>query len=52
MFENSSEPGEKRVFLNYLLQKCVTNENKLEFSLRSPYNHILNFANQPTWLRE
>jgi site-specific DNA recombinase len=47
----SSEITEKRAILNYLLQNCVANENKLEFSLRSPYNHILEFANQPTGLR-
>ena len=47
----SSEVPEKRAILNYLLQNCVANENKLEFSIRSPYNHILTFANQPNWLR-
>ena len=47
----SSEIPEKRAILNYLLQNCDANENKLEFSLRSPYNHILEFAKQPTWLR-
>jgi len=47
----SSEVPEKRAILNYLLQNCVANGKKLEFSIRSPYNHILTFANQPTWLR-
>ena len=46
----SSEVPEKRAILNYLLQNCVANGNKLEFSIRSPYNHILTFANQPNWL--
>jgi hypothetical protein len=46
----SSEVLEKRAILNYLLQNCVANGNELEFSIRSPYNHILTFANQPTWL--
>ena len=36
---------EKRAFLNYLIQDAVVDENKaMAFSLRSPYNHILNFA--------
>ena len=47
----SSEIPEKRAILNYLLQNCTANGKKLEFSLRSPFNHILEFANQPTWLR-
>ena len=51
LFE-SSEVLEKRAMLNFLLQNCVANGKKLEFDLRSPFNHILNFANQPTWLRE
>lgn len=50
LFE-SSEVEEKRAILNYLLQNCTANGKKLEFSLRSPFNHILEFANQPTWLR-
>jgi len=49
LFE-SSEVLEKRAMLNFLLQNCVANGKKLEFDLRSPFNHILNFANQPTWL--
>ena len=47
----SSEIPEKRAILNYLLQNCTANGKKLEYSLRSPYNYILTFANQPTWLR-
>ena len=46
----SSEVLEKRAILNYLLQNCVANGKELEFYLRSPYNQILSFANQPTWL--
>lgn len=49
LFESSEIP-EKRAILNYLLQNCVANGNKLEFTLRSPYNHILNLANLPTML--
>ncbi len=49
LFE-SSEVEEKRAILNYLLQNCVANGKKLGFSLRSPFNHILEFSKQPTWL--
>ena len=50
LFE-SSEIEEKRAILNYLLQNCTANGKKLEFSLRSPFNYILEFGNQPSWLR-
>ena len=33
--------------LNFLLQNCVANGKKLEFDLRSPFDHILTFAKQP-----
>jgi len=37
--------AEKRALLNYLIKDAVVDGNKkLTFSLRSPYNHILNFA--------
>lgn len=49
LFESSEIP-EKRAILNYLLQNCVANGKKLEFTMRSPYNHILDLANQPTGL--
>lgn len=51
LFE-SSEVLEKRAMLNFLLQNCVVNGKKLEFDLRSPFNHILTFAKQPIGLRE
>ena len=36
---------EKRALLNYLIKDAVVDENKtFTFALRSPYNHILNFA--------
>jgi len=47
----SSEIDEKRAILNYLLQNCVANGKKLEFSIRSPYNTILELAKQPTMLQ-
>ncbi|MEK7069437.1 MAG: hypothetical protein AAB822_00545 [Patescibacteria group bacterium] len=46
LFE-SSEVLEKRAMLNFLLQNCVANGKKLEFDLRSPFDHILTFAKQP-----
>jgi len=46
----SSETDEKRAILNYLLQNCVANGKKLEFTMRSPFNTILELANQPTVL--
>ena len=46
----SSEVLKQRAILNYLLQNCVANGKKLEFSLRSPYNHILTFTKLPTGL--
>ena len=38
----SSEVDEKRQFLGFLLQNCVLNGKKLEFSMRSPFNLLLN----------
>ena len=51
LFE-SSEVLEKRAMLNFILQNCVASGKKLEFDLRSPFEHILTFAKQPTGLRE
>ena len=39
---NSSEPAEKRQFLAFLLQNCVLNGKKLDFTIRSPFNLLLN----------
>jgi site-specific DNA recombinase len=38
----SSEVDEKRQFLGFLLQNCVLSGKKLEFSMRSPFNLVLN----------
>jgi hypothetical protein len=38
----SSEPHEKRAFLNYLLQNPVVQE-----TIRSPFNLVLNWAESP-----
>ncbi|MBI3632240.1 MAG: hypothetical protein HY225_02230 [Candidatus Vogelbacteria bacterium] len=40
----SSEPSEKRQFLNYILQNPTVNGKNLEFTLRSPYNLLLELA--------
>ncbi len=44
----SSEPAEKRVFLNYLLQNPTVNGKNLSYALRSPFNAILELTTQPT----
>ncbi len=44
----SSEPEEKRVFLNYLLQNSTVNGKNLSYALRSPFNAILELTTQPT----
>ncbi|OHB17728.1 MAG: hypothetical protein A2749_01670 [Parcubacteria group bacterium RIFCSPHIGHO2_01_FULL_45_26] len=43
----SSEPHEKRAFLNYLLQNPTVNGKKLAFAMRSPFNLVLELANRP-----
>lgn len=48
----SSEPHEKRAFLNYLLQNPTVNDKNLEFTMRSPFNLVLELATSPTWLRD
>ena len=50
IFENSSEPSHKRAFLNYILQNPTVNEKTLGFTLRSPFNLVLELAESPTWL--
>jgi len=47
----SSEVEEKRQFLGFLLQNCVLNEKKLEFSMRSPFNLLLNNSDNLTMRR-
>lgn len=45
-----SEPEEKRAFLHYLLQNPTVNKRTLDFTLRSPFNLVLELADCPTWL--
>lgn len=52
IFENSSDNAGKRAFLNYILQNPKINAKKLEFTLRSPFNLVLELANCPSWLRD
>lgn len=52
IFENSSEPAEKRAFLNFLLQNPIVDGKKLYFSIASPFNLVLELADSPTWLRD
>lgn len=44
----SSEVEEKRQFLGFLLQSCTLKDKKLEFSLRSPFNLILDLPHHIT----
>jgi hypothetical protein len=50
IFENFSEPVEKRTFLNYILQNLTLEGKKLEFNLASPFDAILELSNSPEWL--
>ena len=51
VFDNSSEPARKRAFLNYILQNPTVNGKKLDFTLASPFNLVLELADSPNWLR-
>ena len=50
IFESSEVP-EKRALLNFLLQNSLVDGKTPAFSLRSPFDTILIFANRPNWLR-
>ena len=47
---NSSETVEKRAILSFLLQNPVLNNKKLEFSIASPFNLLLEIEHHPTLL--
>ncbi len=51
IFGNCSEPMQKRAFLNFILQNPVINGKKLEFSIASPFNLVLELADRPNLLR-
>ena len=44
---NGSEPAEKRAFLNFLLQNPKVIGKKLEFTLRSPFDLVLESSSSP-----
>ncbi|MBP6926259.1 MAG: recombinase family protein [Candidatus Pacebacteria bacterium] len=50
IFENSSDTAGKRAFLNYLLQNPTVNGKKLYFTIASPFNLVLELADNPNWL--
>ena len=50
IFENCSEPIQKRAFLNYLLQNPTVNKKKLYFSIASPFNLVLELSDSPDLL--
>jgi len=47
----SSETLEKRAILNFLLQNPTVSGKKLEFTLRKPFDTVLELAGCPNWLR-
>ncbi len=47
----SSEVEEKRQFLGFLLQNCILNGKKLDFTMRSPFNLMLNNTDKLTMRR-
>jgi hypothetical protein len=49
LFESSEVP-EKRQILKLLLQNPTVNGKKLEFSIASPFNLVLELADSPNWL--
>ena len=50
IFENCSEPIEKRAFLNFLLQNPSVQGKKLYFSIASPFNLVMDLADCPDLL--
>lgn len=48
----SSEIEEKRAILNFLLQNPTVDGKKLEFTLKKPFDTVLELAHHPTRLRE
>ena len=51
IFENSSDSAKKRAFLNMILQNPTVEGRKLGFTLASPFNLVLELADNPNWLR-
>jgi len=40
----SSEPAEKRAFLNFLLQNPVVEEKEMQFTLKKPFDSVLSLV--------
>lgn len=51
IFENCSEPIQKRAFLNFILQNPSVKGKKLYFSIASPFNLVFDLADCPNLLR-
>lgn len=47
----SSEPMEKRAILNFLLQNPTVSGKKLDFTMRKPFDVVLELASRPSGLR-
>ncbi|MSU55274.1 MAG: hypothetical protein EXS46_01910 [Candidatus Taylorbacteria bacterium] len=52
IFENSSDIAGKREFLDYVLQNPTVNGKRLEFSIASPFNLVLELVDCSNWLRD
>ena len=50
IFQASSDVAGKRAFLSMLLQNPTVNGKKLDFTLASPFNLVLELADNPNWL--
>ncbi len=50
IFEKSSDVAGKRAFLSSLLQNPTINGKKLDFAIASPFNLVLELADNPNWL--
>ncbi len=47
-----SEVSEKRAILNFILQNPTVDGKKLVFTMRKPFDVVLELAECPTWLRD
>lgn len=52
IFDNCSEPKQKRAFLNLILQNPTVDRKKPYFTMASPFNLVLELADSPSLLRE
>ena len=50
IFENCSEPAQKREFLRFLIQNPTVQRKKLCFTIASPFNLVLELAECPDLL--